>query len=193
MKIVDFQQNSSEWYDWRLAGIGSSDSSIIMGVSPYKDRDSLLQEKAEKLRRMTNTKSQQWGKDQEPYVRETYTKLTGIKTRPVCVVHDEYPWLRASLDGLSEDNQIILEIKCTNWMNHQEALRNQIPELYIPQVQHQLLVTGLKTLHYVSYNRSNKFSPSDQLTLVEVTPDVEYQQQLFEQEKRDWEYLQSQL
>jgi predicted phage-related endonuclease len=90
---------------------------------------------------------------------------------------------------LSEDNKRILEIKCIKAEYHAQALGGKVPDLYWPQVQHQLLVTGLRKLDYWSYSESTKFPLPERVALVEVIPDREYQQELFEAEKAFQESL----
>jgi hypothetical protein len=44
-KIVDLEQGSRKWLDWRYEGIGASDAPAIMGENPWKSRQRLLLEK----------------------------------------------------------------------------------------------------------------------------------------------------
>lgn len=207
MKIVELPQGGNpEWLAWRSVGLGGSDAPIIMGKGLYgRTLDDLMAEKAEALRRSRNrpglarlkteprpyraNPNTRWGQEMEPRVRDLYQRLTGLKTRPVCVVHDDYDWLRASLDGLSDDDQIILEIKCTKKEYHQQALDDQVPDHFIPQLQHQLLVSGCPRLHYWSYNEARCFKTIDRVALVTVEPDPEYQKDLLDQERTVWEEI----
>lgn len=130
------------------------------------------------------------GKRLEPEARVKYMQMTGIRTRPVCVVHDKHSWLRASLDGLSEDGQIVLEIKCpTSPGGHYVALGGKVPSYYRAQLQHQLAVTGCPMLHFFSYTDSVTFDPCDRCALVKVLPDLEYIERLIAREKRFWDKL----
>ena len=121
----------------------------------------------------------------EPLARDLYTKLTGIPVKVVCVVHDDLVWCRASLDGWCEDPKIVLEIKSPNWRDHETALSGEIPEKYIPQIQHQLAITG-GTCHYVSYTDNPRFSGKDELALVEISPDSKKIEEILMAEKSFW-------
>jgi putative phage-type endonuclease len=189
MKVLELAQDSDLWRTWRRAGIGSSDAPVLMGVSKYSTRDELLRKKKGMLAAEKWTAKTTRGKELEPKARELYELLRGIKVRPVCVIHDDYDWLRASLDGLSVDNTRPIEIKCINADDHRLSVEGQVPSQYVPQVQHQLLVTGLPKLDYWSYSESSKFHPKDRVALVEVLPDPEYMNQLFEIEKEFFEEL----
>ena len=191
MRILELGQNTPDWLFWRQAGLGASDAPVIMGVSPYKTPEELWNLKKGFIEREKSNARQQRGHDLEPVAISLYHRMRGVKTRPVCVIHEKYDWLRASLDGLSSDNQRILEVKCIKKEYHQMALGGKVPEIYIPQVQHQLLTTGLKDLDFWCYSESSWFKSHERVALVTVAPDVEYQQELFNREKEFWESLQS--
>jgi predicted phage-related endonuclease len=120
----------------------------------------------------------------EAEARAEYTRQTGIAMTPVCVQHERYPWLRASLDGWNADRKIPLEVKCPGRKDHLVALGGRIPDKYFPQIQHILMVTGAKELHYFSYDGQNGM-------IVIVEADADYQQRLFEAELTFWNSVQS--
>lgn len=188
MRILDIDQESEEWVAWRESGLGSSDAAAIMGVSPYKSRAQLFKSKAYPLvgKEREDNEAMRRGRRLEPKARGYYEQVTGIKTRRVCVLHDDLDWLKASLDGLSEDDRIVLEIKCIKKDYHALALAGRIPPLYYPQLQHQLIATGLDVLHYWSYSESSTFPGRQRLALVIVSADHAYQQRLLDEEKRFW-------
>lgn len=207
MRILNLEQNSSEWLIWRSGGIGASDATIIMGLSPWFSRDQLMERKVREYReRASGVKStrQPSGKQAdngamarghrlEPLARDLYASLTGIRVRPVCIIHDELEWHRASLDGLSEDNQIPLEIKCVNLQDHMAAVEGCVPVKYVPQVQHQLFDTGLPLLHYWSYSDNRSLAPRQRAALVPVKPCLEYQTKLLAEESKFWRELQAKV
>jgi hypothetical protein len=51
------------------------------------------------------------GKDLEVEARAAYIKEVGKTVKPACVENIKNPWLRASLDGISNDGKTILEIR----------------------------------------------------------------------------------
>ena len=189
MKRVELDQSGADWHRWRSEGIGGSDAGVLMGTNPWTTEDQLAAVKDGVLAVEENERMAR-GKRLEPLARERYTEFTGIHVRPVCVVHDKVPWLRASLDGLSEDGRIVLEIKCPSDYAHKKALRGRIPDYYYPQVQHQLLVTGCPELHYFSFTDNEDFSPDKRHALVKIFPDEEYQEKLF---YKEWGFVKSRM
>jgi len=49
MKVVDLNQRSDEWLQWRSKGVTASDIPIILGLSPYKTRWQLWAEKVGRI------------------------------------------------------------------------------------------------------------------------------------------------
>ena len=190
MRIVNLDQHGPHWLKWRALGIGGSDVPAILNESPFTCADELYEVKMGRRVVKENHRMRR-GKRLEPEARVKYIEVTGIQTRPVCVVHSEHEWLRASLDGLSMDNKIVLEIKCPSDHTHETALRGVVPGYYYSQCQHQLLVTGCQTLHYWSYTDSKKFPEEERIALVKVVPNPEHQERIFKQSKAFWERLQA--
>jgi predicted phage-related endonuclease len=133
---------------------------------------------------MASRSPAQRGRELEAEARRAYIRKTGIPMTPVCVQHERYSWLRASLDGWNADQKIPLEVKCPGRKDHLEALTGRVPGKYIPQVQHILMVTGAKELHYFSYDGQ------DGVTVV-VAADPAYQKRLFEAELAFWNSVQA--
>ncbi len=100
---------------------------------------------------------------------------------PLCLVHDELKWMRASLDGLSFDGSTLLEIKCPlSLRDRTSAQEGRIPSHYHAQLQHQLAVSGAEQAHYWSFHGSDGI-------LIEIRPDREYAQRLVEAEAAFWQ------
>lgn len=154
-------------------------------------RHALLKQKAQRWRFKASKGFKTEGKSEaalrgtrlEPVARELYIALHGKEVFPACVMHDEWDWLRASLDGLTEDYSLSVEIKCINKDDHRTALANLVPGKYWPQVQHQLATTGHKVMHYWSYSESRVFTPADRHALVKVKRDEAYIAALLDEER----------
>jgi predicted phage-related endonuclease len=99
----------------------------------------------------------------------------------LCLAHERLEWMRASLDGLSFDGSIAIEIKRPWGMRDQPELREgRIPTNYYAQVQHQLEVSRARELHYWSFDGASG-------TLVRVQPDREYIARLIDAETSFWQ------
>jgi YqaJ-like viral recombinase domain len=88
--------------------------------------------------------------------------------------------MRASLDGLSFDGSIVLEIKCPlSVRDLNAAQQGRVPSHYYGQLQHQLEVSGAGEAHYWSYDgRVGR--------LITIRPDREYLKRLVDEEGEFW-------
>jgi putative phage-type endonuclease len=175
------EQQTSRWHDWRRKGIGASDVPIILGLSPWKTPLELYEEKiSTSPKKESGNFATQRGQWLEQEARTQYELLVGQDAPPILVVHPEYEFMRASLDGYVESEKIVLEIKCPGREDHKTALNGKVPEKYYPQVQYQLLITGADKAHYFSFD-------GEAGCIVEVKPDADYQAMLVERVKNFWE------
>jgi len=179
-RIERLRQNTPEWHRWRLQGIGASDAPVVMGDAPFRTRRYLWSVKTGLARESGVGPAARRGRALEYAARIAYERHTGIQMEPLCLVHDGLQWMRASLDGLSFDGAIVLEIKCPWGNRDQAALREgKVPAHYYAQVQHQLEVSGAEELHYWSFDGKAG-------TLVTVRHDREYVAKLLETETAFW-------
>jgi len=195
MTKIELEQGTDNWLQWRNAGIGASEAASVLDKNPWCSSTMLLNKKlgtkAEKFSKLSQSRMQR-GKDLEPRIREIYTAFTGIKCEPVCCASTKYPWMLASLDGLSECGEIVVEIKAPNSESHIKALNENVPEHYYWQVLHQLVVTDARIGHYVSWCDARQFLPEDQLAIVKVERDPEKEQYLIDREREWWEWYSNQ-
>lgn len=157
--------DKTAWMQWRTKGIGASDTPIILGVSPWKTRKELWEEKTGLVVREQKSN---WAIDRgnrlEPLARTHYELMVGFDSPPCFLQHYKYSFIRASLDGFNKSNNIILEIKCPSKKDHQNALNGLVPKKYYPQIQHQLFVSSAMKCDYFSFDGHNG-------CIVEVFPD----------------------
>lgn len=181
--MEQLEQGSDDWKSWRREGLGSSDAPIIMGESPWMTPFQLWEIKTGRrvLEDKTNW-AQERGNNLEPVARAQYEMLKDLEMPATLVQHKTYPFLRASLDGYNEKEKIILEIKCPGKEDHAEALRGKVPVKYIPQINHQLLVTGADAAHYFSFDGIRG-------VLVVVEPDIEAIKNLLSLELEFWKLI----
>jgi len=174
------QQRSDEWRCWRLQGVGSSDAPAIVGDSPWKTAKTLWEFKTGRRNEESDNLAKRRGRELEAVARAAYEAHVGEQMEPHCVVHDQLDWMRASLDGLSFDGLLVLEVKCPlKIRDHQMALAGRIPEHYYAQLQHQLEVSQADEAHYWSFD-------GRQGALVRVQPDRDYIELLIQTEAEFW-------
>lgn len=156
MKVIYLEQGSTKWLEWRRLGVTATDAVILVGESPYKTEWRLWAEKsgfATEVDLSCNPLVQN-GKTTEPVAREFYEAKHNDLLYVVCVEYDQNPILRASLDGLNNDEEPV-ELKCPTEKVFNEVLslgvNSNAYKLHYYQVQFQILVTGAKRGHLSFY------------------------------------------
>ncbi len=182
MKIIPIKQKSKQWLDWRCGLITASDSPIIMGMSPYKDKDQLLTEKFRRFETVPNYFMLR-GIDLEPVALREFEKETGLIMFP-CVGEHENGWMGASFDGMTIEGDAILEIKCPGKKDHAKALLGECPKHYFAQLQHQMYVAGVQFSFYYSFD-------GEKGVIIEVKLDNDFIEIMLEKEREFWECLQN--
>ena len=190
MRLLWMPQEGDRWHKWRRWKVCASDAPVILGVSPYKTADRLLREKTEGLF-TPPTYAMRKGRRLESKIRDLVEQETGYVFQPACAECDPpNDWLAASLDGITFDQGLILECKYNKEEFHDQALEGKVPEHHVPQVQHQLFVTGAAFCVYASHNDGEMYAtPELQLATVFVEPDAEYLAKLLEAEEKFWKEL----
>ncbi len=87
----------------------------------------------------------------EPKARRIYETKVGVRVHPVCLQSVEHEWLRASLDGLTEDGSTVVEIKCGESCYRKTSKSQAVPKYYYGQLQHILAVTHLPSIDFYCY------------------------------------------
>lgn len=175
------EQDTPEWHALRATKIGASDAPVIMGVSPWKTPYQLWQEKLGLVESHQSNVAMLRGKLMESQARKCFQKCTGIQIYPSVVLSKKYPWMMASLDGIDSSKTVAVEIKCPGRDDHSTALDGQIPEKYIPQLYHQMIVCELDSIQYFSYNPT--FTDENQRTkIITLKKNCGYEESLIKKE-----------
>ena len=181
--IERLNQNTPEWHRWRMQGIGASDAPVIMGETAFKSPRTLWSIKTGRIQEASAGPAARRGRELEHFARRAYERQTGIQVEPLCLVHEQFDWMRASLDRLSFDGSTLVEIKCPlNLRDRTSVEEGRIPSQYHAQLQHQLEVSGAEQAHYWSFHGTDGI-------LVEIRPDKEYAKRLVEAEAAFWQLV----
>lgn len=175
------QQNTQEWIEFRRNKIGSSDAPIIMGKSPWKTPYQLWEEKLGIRDYSYESPAMKRGKELEAEARKAFERQTGVVVWPDVLIHPTHDFIIASMDGVSMDGTVAVEIKCPGEKTHKMAINGEIPEHYQIQMQHQMAVTGHGMMFYYSFDGSEG-------ALLEVKRDDKFIRNLL---KRELEFYQS--
>jgi len=175
----------------RRSGIGGSDSPVVLGVSPFKTRRELWQEKTGLIEPVDKeSPAIKRGKTLEGIVADLYAQVKGRKVEIVKqkIIHPNHQFIYAHIDRRIIDGGRrgpgVLEIKCPGVAVFNKCKREGIQEYYIVQLQHYLGVTGL------SWGAFAIFS-AEQWELLEfdVHPDKEFIKLIFAEDHKFWQYV----
>ncbi len=180
--MIALQQNTKGWLDFRKDKIGSSDAPIIMEKSPWKTPHQLWEEKVGIKEESFETRTMQRGKDLEPLERKKFEEKSGLVVWPDVLIHTEYDFIIASLDGITMNGKVAVEIKCPGAKTHQMALEGKISEHYKIQMQHQLAVTGLNSMFYFSFDGEDG-------VILKIERDNQLIERIIEKEKKFYRLL----
>ena len=157
MKIVDIEQGTPEWHEWRQGKASASDAAIIMGCAPsyWETRtwEDLRLKQAGLATEPTEWAKKAWayGHQHEPAARKSLEEQTHSPFTPVCIEMEDDSRFAASLDGYSDTSGWWAEIKCpisgersTLWKvlgsNEPMTLKERIPPHIWWQLVHQAMV-----------------------------------------------------
>lgn len=198
MRLIDIEQGTPEWHEWRAGGIGASEAPVIMGESPYQTPAGLWAIKVglvepEDLSRNPHVRR---GNEFEEEALEAFIDEYGIIVMPTCGQHDLYPFVRSSFDGLGTDE--VTEVKCPapthEWWSEIEQLIEELDGVdvlkainlyhYFGQVQHQLMTADLEQGNLWVYNTETKKGYR-----IILPADKAYQTELQEKEIQFWNWV----
>lgn len=152
MQIIQHEQRSQQWLDWRQGGIGASEAAATVGKSPWETSQELWERKMGLRAGPKMNAAMQRGVDFEDEARVYFEERIGEAFTPMCAEHDEAGFIRASFDGVQMDFTSGLEIKVPGLKVYQMALSGKLPDYYEIQINHQMLVGGMDYLWYGAYS-----------------------------------------
>ena len=146
--IIQLKQGSPEWLAYRLTMRNASETAAVLGLSPWTTPYQLWLLKTGRKCQAVNP-AMQHGTDMEPSARAAYEVQTGEIMQPLVLQDGVYS---ASLDGMTLDGGLIVEIKCP-FRGQDSALWKDVADGTVPghygvQVQHQLMVSGAALAHF---------------------------------------------
>lgn len=181
-----------EWLEYRRKGIGGSDASAVLGISPFRTARDLYYDK---LNIVTADDEENWVQKEmghllEDLVARIFAKKTGLRIfqRKVMFQHPHHLWMLADLDYLVElpDSSLaILEIKTTNynakdkwWYNGKEI----VPPYYEAQGRHYMAVTNINKVYFCCLYGNNE----EEVIVRCIDRDMSYETELIALEGYFW-------
>lgn len=146
-KIIQHEQGSDAWKEWRRMGVTATDAVVIAGESPYKTYWRLWAEKTGYCSEidLSGNPLVRRGHALEDVARKAAEARMNDMLIPVCVESVRWPWIRASLDGLNSQGEPV-ELKNPaelTWTEVKTKREQSLPyRMYRIQVLHQMLALG---------------------------------------------------
>ena len=148
---------------WRY--IGGSDIAAIMGISPFKTRFQLLQEKARIVEPdFKGNEYTEYGNVMEPLIRDYVNETSNRNFAPDVLIDGDF---RFNFDGLDKEHNEILEIKTTSQIH--DKLDDY--KTYLVQLLPYMRSVGAEKGYLAVYERPEDFNETFnplQLTTYEV-------------------------
>jgi putative phage-type endonuclease len=182
---IDIPQGTPQWLKWRDGGLGGTDSATLMGLTQWDTVSNLWMCKTgKKAVTFTGNAATEHGKALEPVARADFERHHGIHMTPKCFEHPEYPWMRVSVDGIDDEWQTVLEIKCPYYPANHAKMKVSIPPNYYTQMQKQLAVTNAGRVIFWSYTKTGWHEHV-------VLPDEPFIEELIKREEIFWGHVEN--
>lgn len=161
--MVENALDREAWLARRRAGIGSTDAAPILGKSKWKTALHVYLDKIGELRD-EDSAPKKWGRKLEDVVAEAYHEQTGNPVYPPkhkVAVHPQHSILIASCDRETQiegGEPANLEIKTSeSGEGWGQPGTDDVPDYYLIQAQHQMMVTGLARTEMAVLIGGNRF------------------------------------
>lgn len=176
--VIDAEQRSPAWFAARLGRLTGSRASDVLATIKSGEaaarRDLRMQLVCEILTGQSQedayiNQAMQRGIDCEPMAFRAYEGKVGeLVERTGFIAHDEHR-IGCSLDGHVGDFEGLIECKCPKSATHFRYLRDGgVPKEHVPQMLHNLWVTGAQWCDFVSWD--DRFPPNLSLFVVRYQP-----------------------
>lgn len=152
--LVSVYQSREEWLEARRDGLGASDASALLGLSPWKTNVQLWEEKCGLVvpEEIGDNPAVKYGNDAEPLLRQFFMldhPEYGLSFTPYKIIrHGKHPFITCTPDGelleCGTNRRGGLEIKTTEILSSAGWLRWKgcIPDNYYAQVCQQMLAAN---------------------------------------------------
>jgi hypothetical protein len=170
---------SEKYLERRSRAIGGSDANIILSGNQER-LQTLWAEKTGLAvpEDLSGTLPVALGSWSEPFNRQWYERLSGksVIRSGESIGCSRHPWRRCTLDGVVEETEAVWEAKHTSAFTKPD----EVLERYMPQLQHNMAVAGLKRAELSVIFGNHKFE------VFEVEADWLYQIELLQAEEDFW-------
>ena len=162
-----YPQRTPEWYEIRKGLMTASEAAGALDIKPFEGfkgspREELLFKKLNNV--PVRGMALEHGVKYESEAAEFAMEILGEQMFEFgLIVHENYPWLAASPDGITSRG-FAVEIKCPM---RRKIVPGHVPHHYFPQIQVQLEVCDLDFCYFIQYKPG--FMQEDQQPFVDIT------------------------
>lgn len=160
--VCEAEQRSPEWFAARLGRLTGSRAGDMLATIKSGEaaarRDYRTQLVVERLTGNLQEEpfinpAMQRGVEREPVARDAYERRTGCFVQATGFLSHVEHMAGCSLDGHVGDFEGIVELKCPKSATHLRYLREgKMPAEHLPQVLHNLWITGAQWCDFVSFD-----------------------------------------
>lgn len=169
----------------RSTGLGGSDAAAACGVSRWKSPFQLYLEKRGEAPAFEGNEATKWGHLLEPVVRQEYAERSGriVRLPAETFRHPKYPFMIAHPDGVTDDRRLYEGKTAGRDYGWGPDGSDEIPEDYLLQVQHYMLVLDLPVADLAVLIGGQDYRQ------YEIPADRELQEMLVEAEAELWQRI----
>lgn len=175
MKIINLEQGTQEWLDYRKDRFSASVTPVLFGVGYHKVyQEAYYRYGGGKRPDISCIPAVQLGLEYEPKVRDFINVSLGRDFKSLVCEYEQDGRFIASLDGY--DNGEVLEIKVSECELIAYRKSHEVPLRYMYQVQHQMMVCNAKkALLTIAYP---KYDGTLDIELINIEPDRTMQDEI---------------
>lgn len=156
---------SKKQIEQRRLGLGASESAGAVGLSPFENATPVrvwMRKLGMEPHEIEETEVMYFGSALEDFIAKEFARRHGCKVRRrrATLKHPEYEWLQCHLDRTIDGWDAILECKNANHFmaaKFGESGTDDVPEYYLVQVYHQMMVTGKRLAFLAVLLGGNQF------------------------------------
>lgn len=176
---------TAEQIQIRSTGIGGSDAAAALGLNPYRSPVELWREKRGLDTPFAGNEATRWGQLLEPAIRQEYAERTGrvVRLPTETQRHPKAPFALCHPDGITDDRRLY-EGKTARYPDGWgEPGTDEVPQHYLIQVQHNLMVMGLDVADLAVLIGGQDFR------IYEIPADRELQEAILDGEADFWRHV----
>lgn len=170
MKIIDLEQGTQEWLDFRENKFSASVTPCLFGVGNSSVAAEAYIRYGGGTRKNATNENFERGHKEEKETRDFINAKQGRNFQPLVCIYDEDERFIASLDGY--DNEEVLEVKSSSGQLKKYRETKIVPLQYMYQVQHQLMVTKAKKCLLAIVNSTYD------MEIITIEPDLQMQEDI---------------